>query len=50
MAEKHLTSGSMEPNVQAITKFFKASRNRGIIRDLKHIQKAIDGYIGTESV
>jgi carbamate kinase len=44
----HFPAGSMGPKVEAITKFFKATGNRGIICRLEDIEKAIAGEAGTE--
>ncbi|MBT8363931.1 MAG: carbamate kinase [Deltaproteobacteria bacterium] len=46
----HFPAGSMGPKVQAITDFFKATGNRGIICHLEEIEKAIEGKAGTEIV
>ena len=43
-------SGSMGPKVQAITDFYKATGNRGIICHLEDIERAIAGDAGTEIV
>ena len=46
----HFPAGPMGPKVQAITDFFKATGNRGIICHLEEIEKAIEGKAGTEIV
>jgi carbamate kinase len=46
----HFPAGSMGPKVQAISDFFKATGNRGIICHLEEIEKAIEGKAGTEIV
>ena len=43
-------AGSMGPKVEAIMQFFKATGNRGVICQLKDIEKAIAGKAGTEIV
>ena len=43
-------AGSMGPKVEAIMQFFKATGNRGVICQLKDIEKAIAGEAGTEIV
>jgi carbamate kinase len=42
--------GYMGPKVEAITNFFKATGNRGIICQLEDIEKAIAGEAGTEII
>jgi carbamate kinase len=46
----HFPVGSMGPKVQAISDFFRATGNRGIICHLEEIEKAIEGKAGTEIV
>jgi len=51
--EKHVKegqfpAGSMGPKVDAMMQFFKATGNRGVICQLKDIEKAIAGEAGTE--
>jgi carbamate kinase len=41
-------AGSMGPKVDAMMQFFKATGNRGVICQLKDIEKAIAGEAGTE--
>ncbi len=48
--EGHFPAGSMGPKVEAITEFFKASGNRGVICHLADIEKAVNGEAGTEIV
>ncbi|NNL75147.1 MAG: carbamate kinase [Desulfobacterales bacterium] len=48
VGEGHFPPGSMSPKVEAITNFFKATGNRGIICHLEDIEKAIAGEAGTE--
>jgi carbamate kinase len=48
--ENHFPAGSMGPKVEAVTEFFKATGNRGIICHLEDIEKAIEGRAGTEIV
>jgi carbamate kinase len=43
-------AGSMGPKVEAMMQFFKATGNRGVICQLKDIEKAIAGEAGTEIV
>jgi carbamate kinase len=43
-------AGSMGPKVEAVMQFFKATGNRGVICQLKDIEKAIAGEAGTEIV
>ncbi|MGD8285051.1 MAG: carbamate kinase [Desulfobacterales bacterium] len=43
-------AGSMGPKVEAIMQFFKATGNRGVICQLKDIEKAIAGKAGTEII
>jgi carbamate kinase len=43
-------AGSMGPKVEAIMQFFKATGNRGVICQLKYIEKAIAGKAGTEII
>jgi len=43
-------AGSMGPKVEAITDFFQATGNRGIICQLEDIEKAIAGDAGTEII
>jgi carbamate kinase len=43
-------AGSMGPKVEAVTDFFKATGNRGIICRLDDIEKAIEGKAGTEII
>ena len=43
-------AGSMGPKVEAMMQFFKATGNRGVICQLKDIEKAIAGKAGTEIV
>jgi carbamate kinase len=43
-------AGSMGPKVEAVTDFFKATGNRGIICQLEDIEKAIAGEAGTEII
>jgi carbamate kinase len=43
-------AGSMGPKVEAILQFFKATGNRGVICQLKDIEKAIAGKAGTEII
>ena len=43
-------AGSMGPKVEAIMQFFEATGNRGVICQLKDIEKAIAGKAGTEIV
>ena len=43
-------AGSMGPKVEAMVQFFKATGNRGVICQLKDIEKAIAGEAGTEIV
>jgi carbamate kinase len=48
--EGQFPAGSMGPKVEAIMQFFKATGNRGVICQLKDIEKAIAGEAGTEIV
>jgi carbamate kinase len=48
--EGQFPAGSMGPKVEAMMKFFKATGNRGVICQLKDIEKAIAGEAGTEIV
>jgi len=41
-------AGSMGPKVEAMMQFFRATGNRGVICQLKDIEKAIAGQAGTE--
>ena len=43
-------AGSMGPNVDAVMQFTEATGNRGVICQLKDIEKAITGEAGTEIV
>ena len=43
-------AGSMGPKVEALMQFFKATGNRGVICQLKDIEKAIAGEAGTEII
>jgi carbamate kinase len=43
-------AGSMGPKVDAVMQFTQASGNRGVICQLKDIEKAIAGEAGTEIV
>jgi len=43
-------AGSMGPKVEAVMQFFEATGNRGVICQLKDIEKAIAGNAGTEIV
>jgi carbamate kinase len=43
-------AGSMGPKVDALIQFFNATGNRGVICQLKDIEKAIAGEAGTEIV
>jgi carbamate kinase len=43
-------AGSMGPKVEALIQFFKATGNRGVICQLKDIEKAISGAAGTEII
>lgn len=46
----HFPAGSMGPKVKAVTQFFKNTGNRGIVCNLKDIEKAINGEAGTEII
>jgi carbamate kinase len=46
--EGQFPAGSMGPKVDAMMQFFRATGNRGIICQLKDIEKAIAGEAGTE--
>jgi carbamate kinase len=48
--EGQFPAGSMGPKVQAMMQFFKATGNRGVICQLKDIEKAIAGEAGTEII
>jgi carbamate kinase len=48
--EGQFPAGSMGPKVDAMIQFFKATGNRGVICQLKDIEKAIAGEAGTEIV
>jgi len=48
--EGQFPAGSMGPKVEAMMQFFKATGNRGVICQLKDIEKAIAGEAGTEIV
>ena len=48
--EGQFPAGSMGPKVDAMMQFFKATGNRGVICQLKDIEKAIAGEAGTEIV
>lgn len=48
MKEGQFPAGSMGPKVEAISEFFKATGNRGVICHLEDIEKAIAGKAGTE--
>jgi len=48
--EGQFPAGSMGPKVEAAMQFFKATGNRGVICQLKDIQKAIAGEAGTEII
>jgi carbamate kinase len=48
--EGHFPAGSMGPKVEAITQFFKKTGNRGVICQLKDIDKAVKGEAGTEII
>jgi len=48
--EGHFPAGSMGPKVEAITRFFESTGNRGVICRLKDIDKAVRGEVGTEIV
>ena len=50
VAEGHFPAGSMGPKVEALIEFFKATGNRGVICQLKDIEKAIAGEAGTEII
>ena len=43
-------AGSMGPKVEAVMQFFNATGNRGVICQLKDIEKAIAGEAGTEII
>jgi carbamate kinase len=46
--EGQFPAGSMGPKIEAITQFYKATGNRGIICQLEDIEKAVEGKAGTE--
>jgi carbamate kinase len=48
--EGHFPAGSMGPKVEAITRFFESTGNRGVICRLDDIDKAVRGEAGTEIV
>ena len=48
--EGQFPAGSMGPKVEALIQFFKATGNRGVICQLKDIEKAIAGEAGTEII
>ncbi len=48
--EGQFPAGSMGPKVEALMQFFKATGNRGVICQLKDIEKAIAGEAGTEII
>ncbi len=46
----HFPAGSMDPKVEALIEYFKATDHRGIICNLEDIEKAIAGKAGTEII
>lgn len=47
MEEGHFAAGSMLPKIKAMAQFVKASGRDGLITDLQHLAKAIEGKAGT---